>query len=72
MSEKVKEMLDEFVVTLEMSVRDVNVLLNAINLPSQVPATTAIYFINLIQGQAGPQVEKAKGSLEAVEKANES
>ena len=64
-----KELLDDFSVTLEMTVRDINILLNALNLPAQTPATTAIYFINNIQSQAGPQVEQAKRSLEAVEKA---
>jgi hypothetical protein len=62
--------LDDFAVTLELSVRDVNMLLNCLNLPLQMPTTTANYFINIIQNQAGPQVQKAKTSLEAVAKAS--
>ena len=71
MSEEVKNMLDDFVVTLELSVRDVNVLLNVLNIPNQVPATTLVAFINLIQQQALPQVKKAEESLAAVAKAQD-
>lgn len=70
MSDKVKEMLDDFNVTLEMSVKEVNALLNCLNMPSQTPAMTASYFINLIQNQAKPQVDKAQESLKAVMEAN--
>lgn len=65
-----EQLLDDFAVTLELSVRDVNMLLNCLNLPLQMPTTTANYFINIIQNQAGPQVQKAKTSLEAVAKAS--
>ena len=71
MSEKIKGMLDDFAVTLEFSVRDVNVLLNALNMPSQTATTTFAYFVNAIQNQAGPQVQKAKTDLEAVMKSQE-
>jgi len=69
MSENVKEMLDDFVVTIELSVKDINVLLNCLNTPHQMPTTTAVYFINTLQNQAGPQVEKAKKDLETVSQA---
>ena len=65
-----EQLLDDFAVTLELSVRDVNMLLNCLNLPLQMPTTTANYFINIIQNQAGPQVQKAKTDLEAVAKAS--
>lgn len=65
MKEKVNEALNDFVVTLEFSVRDVNALLNVLNIPNQIPAITLVNFINAIQMQAAPQVEKAKASLEA-------
>lgn len=68
MSEKTKEMLDDFVVTLEFSVRDLNVLLNALNMPSQTATTAFAYFVNAIQNQAGPQVQKVQTDLEAVMK----
>ena len=66
-----EQILDDFAVTLELSVRDVNMLLNCLNLPLQMPTTTANYFITIIQNQAGPQVQKAKTDLEAVAKASE-
>ena len=61
--------VDDFVVTLEMSVKEVNALLNVLNTPNAVPTTTFVAFINMIQQQAGPQVSKAQESLEAVAKA---
>jgi len=71
MTDQVKNMLDDFVVTLEFPVREVNALLNILNTPQQVPATTLVAFINMIQQQASPQVQKAQESLEAVAKAND-
>jgi hypothetical protein len=70
MSEETKNMLDDFVVTLEFAVKEVNALLNILNTPNQVPATTLVAFINMIQQQAAPQVKKAEESLQAVVKAN--
>jgi hypothetical protein len=65
MKEKVEAALNDFAVTLEFSVQEVNALLNILNTPNQVPAITLVNFINMIQLQAGPQVEKAKSGLEA-------
>jgi hypothetical protein len=70
MTEEVKNMLDEFVVTLEFTVKEVNALLNILNTPNQVPTTTFAAFINMIQQQAAPQVQKAQEGLDAVVKAN--
>lgn len=61
-----KELLDDFNVTLEFSVKEINALLNVL---AQSPFIQVVGFINAIQNQAGPQVEQAKASLEAVEKA---
>ena len=61
-----KDLLDDFNVTLEFSVKDINALLNVL---AQSPFIQVVGFINAIQEQAGPQVEHAKASLEAVEKA---
>lgn len=61
-----KELLDDFNVTLEFSVKDINALLNVL---AQSPFIQVVGFINEIQAQAGPQVEQARASLEAVEKA---
>jgi len=63
--------VDDFVVTLEMSVKEVNALLNVLNTPNQVPSTTFVAFINMIQQQATPQVLKAQESLAAVAKAQD-
>jgi len=63
--------VDDFVVNLEMSVKEVNALLNVLNTPNQVPTTTYVAFINMIQQQAGPQVAKAQESLAAVAKAQD-
>lgn len=71
MSESNLPAVDDFVVTLEFAVKEVNALLNILNTPNQVPATTLVAFINLIQQQAGPQVAKAQESLEAVAKAQD-
>jgi hypothetical protein len=61
-----KELLDDFNVTLEFSVKEINALLNVL---AQSPFIQVVGFINAIQAQAGPQVEQAKRNLEAVEKA---
>jgi hypothetical protein len=71
MSEKELPSVDDFVVTLEFAVKDVNTLLNILNMPSQAPVITLAAFINGIQMQAGPQVQKAQDSLAAVEKAQD-
>jgi hypothetical protein len=71
MSEVTTPSVDDFVVTLEMSVKEVNALLNILNTPNQVPTTTFAAFINIIQQQAGPQVQQAQDSLAAVAKAQD-
>jgi hypothetical protein len=60
-----KDLLDDFNVTLEFSVKDINTLLNVL---AQSPFIQVVNIINAIQIQAGPQVEQAKKNLEAVEK----
>ncbi len=71
MSEKELPSVDDFVVSIEMSVKEVNALFNVLNTPNQVPTTTYVAFINMIQMQAGPQVKKAEESLAAVAKAQD-
>jgi hypothetical protein len=61
-----KDQLDEFMVSIELPVRAWNALLNACNMPFQTPTTAFSDFIMAIQSQAGPQVEQAKKSLDAV------
>ena len=60
--------LDDFVVSIELTVKEINTLLNALNVPNQTPTTTLVAFINLFQQQAAPQVLKAQESLKAVSK----
>lgn len=63
--------VDDFVVNLEFAVKEVNALLNILNTPNQVPATTLVAFINIIQQQAAPQIIKAQEGLAAVAKAQD-
>ena len=63
--------LDDFNVTLEFEVREINMLLNVLNTPNVVPTTTFVAFIDKIQKQAGPQIQQAQQALEAVAKAND-
>ena len=63
--------IEDFSVTIELTVKEVNTLLNILNMPSQVPSTTLVGFINLIQQQAGPQAQKAQDGLDAVIKAKD-
>jgi hypothetical protein len=69
--DKAAPSVDDFAVTLEFAVKEINALLNILNTPNQVPATTLVAFINMIQQQAGPQVLKAQESLAAVAKAQD-
>lgn len=66
MSEKVNDLLEDFNITLDFSVKEVNALLNVL---AQSPFIQVVGFINAIQNQAGPQIEQARKNLEAVEKA---
>ena len=71
MSDKIMEQLNTMTATLELTVQDWNVLINILNMPQQVQTIALARFIDLIQSQIGPQVEKAKASLEAVAKTEE-
>jgi hypothetical protein len=64
--------VDDFVVQIEMSVKELNTLLNVLNTPNQVPTTTYVAFINMIQMQAGPQIKQAEEGLAMVKANNES
>jgi hypothetical protein len=63
--------VDDFAVTLELTVKEVNALLNILNQPISAQAVSLVAFIQLIQSQAGPQVLKAQESLTAVTKAQD-
>jgi hypothetical protein len=66
MSDAVNEALDETIITLEFALKDVNILLNALNLPAGTATVVLASFIQAIQMQSMPQVEKARTALEAV------
>jgi hypothetical protein len=55
--------LDDFSVTLEYTIKEINAMLNVLG---KLPFVDAIGPINSIQMQVGPQFEKAKASLDAV------
>ena len=64
------EQLNTMTANLELTVQDWNVLINILNMPQQVQTIALARFIDLIQSQIGPQIEKAKASLEAVANAD--
>jgi hypothetical protein len=61
--------IDDFAVTIELTVKEINVLLNILNNPLHTNSVSLVTFIQLLQMQAGPQIEKAQASLKAVEEA---
>ena len=61
--------VEDFAVSVELTVKELNARLNMMNTPMQVPTTTWMAFINLFEQQAGPQVKHAQDSLAAVAKA---
>ncbi len=61
--------LDDFAVNLEFTVKEINGLLSILNHPISAQTVQLISYIQLIQSQAGPQVDKAQASLKAVEEA---
>jgi hypothetical protein len=62
--------LDNFAVTIELTVKEINALLNILNNPLHTNSVSLVAFIQLLQLQAGPQIEKAQEGLKAVEEAN--
>ena len=64
-------LLDDFNVTLEFAVKEINMLLNVLNTPNVVPTTTFVAFIDKIQKQALPQIQQAQQALDAVAKAQD-
>jgi len=68
--EAILKQLDDFVVTLEFTLKDLNDIINLINQANQAPIMALASVINAIQMQAGPQVAKAREALEAVKNAD--
>lgn len=59
--------IDDFAVTVELTVKEINALLNILNNPLHTNAVSLVAFIQLLQMQAGPQIEKAQATLKAIE-----
>jgi hypothetical protein len=59
MSDTVKEVdpLDDKIMTLQFSVRDINGIINALNQPSQTPVVLLANIIAAIQAQCAPQID---------------
>jgi hypothetical protein len=67
MNEKeILKQLDDFVVNLEIPVKQLNGWLNSWNQPNQTPVVFWYDMMNTVQTQAGPQVDRAKKALETV------
>lgn len=58
--------LDDFSVTLELTVKEINALLNILNHPLSAQTVHLMAFIQIMQDQAGPQIKKAQDGLDAV------
>jgi hypothetical protein len=68
--EAILKQLNEFVATVELSINDWNVLVNVLNMPQQAQTVILARLIDVLQGQIGPQVAKAREALEAVKNAD--
>ena len=51
-------------VNLTFQVQELNGLLTILNAPSQTQTVNLMYFINAIQEQAGPQVDKFRAEID--------
>jgi hypothetical protein len=63
MSEEAKVM-DDAIVTLQYTLRQINELINAMNRPTNTPVMAWANYINDIHMQVGPQVQKLNEELE--------
>jgi hypothetical protein len=68
--EAILKQLNEFVAAVELSVNDWNVLVNVLNVPQQAQTIILARLIDVLQSQIGPQVAKARESLEAIKNAD--
>ena len=69
--EAIMKQLNEMTVTGEFPLNFWNALVNALNTPQQTQVIMNAQLIDAIQMQLGPQVAKARESLEAVKNAEE-
>lgn len=59
------QVLDDAVVTLQYTLRNINEMINAMNKPMQTPVMFWANVINDIHLQVGPQVQKLNAELES-------
>ena len=63
--------IDDFSVTFEFTVGQLNTWLNMMNNPMQGQTVAWMWYINELQRQAEPQITKAQAALEAIKKTEE-
>lgn len=63
--------INDFAVSLEFTVGELNGLVNLLNRPNQATVSDCMYFIASLQKQAEPQIVKAQAGLDAVKKAQD-
>ena len=63
--------LDDKIMTLQFSVRDINGIINALNQPSQTPVVLLANIIAAIQAQCGPQIDALNANPTAEKPADE-
>jgi len=56
--------LDDKIMTLQFSVRDINGIINALNQPSQTPVVLLANIIAAIQAQCAPQIDALNAATE--------
>jgi hypothetical protein len=61
----------DFSITLELTVDQANEMVNMFNQPFIVPTIIWAKYIDLVQSQANPQIDKIEAGLAAVKKAQE-
>jgi nitrogen-specific signal transduction histidine kinase len=68
--EQILKQLSEMTVTGEFTLNFWNTVVNALNTPQQTQVVINAQLIDAIQMQIGPQVAKARESLEAIKNAD--
>ena len=68
--DKLMDRLNEMAATVELAIKDWNVLVNILNMPNQADTLLLAQFINELQKQVGPQAVKGREALMAVKNAD--
>ena len=70
LEEKLMDRLNEMAATVELAIKDWNVLVNVLNTPNQADTLLLAQFINEIQKQVNPQAVRGREALMAVKNAD--